>query len=203
MYLFSTPMWGFPYSSVGKQSACNGDPGSIPGLGRSPGKGKGYPLQYSGLENSMYCTVYGVTKSQTWLSDLKKKKCGAWLGVWWSKWEALFSWTGYHTSEHTDFQVCWFFFFLVQICWPPPERFSFRVVLISIIISFQFLLLFFYWRIIALQNFVVFCQTSTWISHRYTYIPFHLNIPLFPFLKYLSFYWSICWYIILNFLLLL
>ena len=48
-----------------------GDLGSIPGLGRSPGEGKGYPLQYSGLENSMDCTVYGVTKSWTklkWLS---------------------------------------------------------------------------------------------------------------------------------------
>ena len=46
----------FPGSSVGKESACNaGDPGSVPGLGRSPGEGKGYPLQYSGLENSMDC----------------------------------------------------------------------------------------------------------------------------------------------------
>ena len=45
---------GFPCGSAGKESACNvGDLGSIPGLGRSPGKGKGYPLQYSGLENSM------------------------------------------------------------------------------------------------------------------------------------------------------
>ena len=39
---------GFPDSSVGKESACNaGDPGSIPGSGRSPGEGTGYPLQYS------------------------------------------------------------------------------------------------------------------------------------------------------------
>jgi len=45
---------GFPGSSVGKESTCNaGDQGLIPGSGRSPGKGKGYPLQYSGLENSM------------------------------------------------------------------------------------------------------------------------------------------------------
>ena len=45
---------GFPCGSAGKESACNeGDLGSIPGLARSPGKGKGYPLQYSGLENSM------------------------------------------------------------------------------------------------------------------------------------------------------
>ena len=55
---------GFPDSSVGKESACNvGDPGSIPGLGRSPGEGKGYLLQYSGLENSMDCVVHGVTQS--------------------------------------------------------------------------------------------------------------------------------------------
>ena len=101
---------GFPDSSVGKESARNaGDPGSIPGSGRSTGEGKGYPLQYSwaslvarlvenppamwetwvrslgwedplekgkaahssilGLENSTDCTVHGVTKSQTRLSD--------------------------------------------------------------------------------------------------------------------------------------
>ena len=61
---------GFPDSSVGKESACNaGDPGSTPGSGRSAGEGKGYPLQYSGLENSMNGTVRGVTKSQTRLSD--------------------------------------------------------------------------------------------------------------------------------------
>ena len=46
-----------------------GDLGSIPGLGRFLGEGKGYQLQYSGLENSMDCIVHGVTKSRTWLSD--------------------------------------------------------------------------------------------------------------------------------------
>ena len=46
-----------------------GDLGSIPGLGRSPGEGKGYPFQYSGLENSMDHIVHGVTKSRTGLSD--------------------------------------------------------------------------------------------------------------------------------------
>jgi len=56
----------FPHSSVGKESTCNaGDLGSIPGLGRSAGEGKDYPLQYSGLENSIYCIVHGVTKSWT------------------------------------------------------------------------------------------------------------------------------------------
>ena len=63
-------MWGFPCGSAGKESACSvGDLGSIPGLGRSPGEGKGYPLQYSGLENSVGCIVHGVAKSQTRLSD--------------------------------------------------------------------------------------------------------------------------------------
>ena len=56
--------------SVGKESAGNaGDLGLIPGLWRSAGEGIGYPLQYSGLENSMDCIVNGVAKSQTWLSD--------------------------------------------------------------------------------------------------------------------------------------
>ena len=51
----------FPHSSVGKESARNaGDLGSIPGLGKSPGEGKGYPLQYSSLENSMDCIVHGL-----------------------------------------------------------------------------------------------------------------------------------------------
>ena len=62
--------WGFPGSSSGKGAACNaGDPSSIPGSGRSAGEAKGYPLQYSGLENSMDCEVHGVAKSQTLLSD--------------------------------------------------------------------------------------------------------------------------------------
>ena len=62
---------GFPGGSNNKESACNvGDPGSIPGLGRSPGEGNGYPLQYSCLENPMdrracQATVHGVAKSRT------------------------------------------------------------------------------------------------------------------------------------------
>ena len=61
---------GFPGGSADKESTCNaGDLGSIPGLGRSLGEGKGYPLQYSGLENSMNCIVHGVAKSRTRLSD--------------------------------------------------------------------------------------------------------------------------------------
>ena len=59
-------MMGIPCGSGGKESACNaGDLGSIPGLGRSPGEGKGYPLQYFGLENSMDCIVHMIPKSWT------------------------------------------------------------------------------------------------------------------------------------------
>ena len=58
MELFRIPR----HSAAGKESACNaGDPSSIPESGRSPGEGKGYPLQYSGLEN----TVHGVAELET------------------------------------------------------------------------------------------------------------------------------------------
>ena len=68
-------LMGFPCSSVGKESACSaGDPGSIPGLGRSPGEGNGNPLQYPCLENLMdrgtqWIAVHGVAKSRARLSD--------------------------------------------------------------------------------------------------------------------------------------
>jgi len=85
-------------SSVGKESTCNaGDPGSIPRLGRSTGEGKGYPLQYSGLENSMDCIVHGVTESDTteWLSlhfrleDARSSlgDAGLWNACYWSETE--------------------------------------------------------------------------------------------------------------------
>ena len=70
----------FPGGSAGEESACNvGDLGSIPGLGKYPREGKGYPLQYSGLENPMdrgtwRATVHGVTKSRTRLSDSNNKE---------------------------------------------------------------------------------------------------------------------------------
>ena len=60
----------FLSGSAGKKHACSvGDLSLIPGLGRSPGEGKGYPLQYPGLEKCMDCIVHGVTKSQTRLSN--------------------------------------------------------------------------------------------------------------------------------------
>ena len=73
---------GFPCGSAGKESSCNaGDLGSIPGLRKFPGEGKGYPLQYSGLENSMDYIAHGVAKSRTRLSEfhthilLVSRKC--------------------------------------------------------------------------------------------------------------------------------
>ena len=58
---------GFPDNSVGKESTCSvGDLDLIPGLGRSPGEGKGYPLQYSGLGNSMDWIVHGIAESGTY-----------------------------------------------------------------------------------------------------------------------------------------
>ena len=62
--------WDFPSSPVVKNLSSNArDMGSIPGFGRSPGEEKGYPLQYSGLENSMVSIVHGITKSRTRLSN--------------------------------------------------------------------------------------------------------------------------------------
>ena len=74
-------IFDFPGGSAGKESTCNaGDLGSIPGLGRSPGEGKGYPLQYSGLENSTDCIVYGVTKSWTRLNEFHFTSLHQWKG---------------------------------------------------------------------------------------------------------------------------
>ena len=71
---------GFPCGSAGKESTCNvGDLGSIPGLGRSPGEGKGYPLQYSGLENSVglwgcFVFVLGVVHALFTLNRISRIK---------------------------------------------------------------------------------------------------------------------------------
>ena len=105
---------GFPDSSAVKESACNErDPGLIPGLGRSPGEGKGYPFQYSSLENSMDGIVHGVAKSRTWLSNFHSLKhqwthssfyllccyfcsfanlCGRLMFLWTLSWEPHFHW---------------------------------------------------------------------------------------------------------------
>ena len=73
-------LWGFPGGLDGKESACSvGDPGSIPGLGRSPGEVNGNPLWYPCLKNSMawrawQAIVHGITESQTWLSNLTRTR---------------------------------------------------------------------------------------------------------------------------------
>ena len=72
MIYFHSRKTGFPDDLAGKESTCNAeDLDLIPGLGRYPGEGNGYPLQYSGLENSMDCLAHGITKSQTQLSNFE------------------------------------------------------------------------------------------------------------------------------------
>ena len=77
----TTESLGFPDGSDGKEPACSaGDPGSIPGSGRSPGEGNGNPLQYSCLENSIdrggwWAAVLGVAKSRTWLVVFNNGVC--------------------------------------------------------------------------------------------------------------------------------
>ena len=71
---FRSLLKGFPGGPDSKESACKGDPGSVPALGGSPGEGSGNPLQYSCLEKHMdrrdwRATVHGVAKSRTQLSD--------------------------------------------------------------------------------------------------------------------------------------
>ena len=79
---YSPLVMGFPHGSVGKESACNaGEPGSIPGLRRSPEEGNGNPLQYSCLENTMdrgawQATVHEVAKSRTGFSTAQHEVCG-------------------------------------------------------------------------------------------------------------------------------
>ena len=66
IYLYTCFLLGFLCGSTGKESTCSvGDLGLIPGLGRSPEEEKGYPVQYSGLENSVDYMVHGVVESDT------------------------------------------------------------------------------------------------------------------------------------------
>ena len=120
-----TPVFlGFPCGSAGKESACNaGDLDSIPGLGRSPGEGKGYPLQYSDLENSKGCIVHGVTKSWTQLSTFhsifpsfrvfsnESALCVRWPKYW------RFSFSISISNENSvliSFRIDWFVILVVQ-----------------------------------------------------------------------------------------
>ena len=86
--------FGFLCGSAGKESACNaGDWGSIPGLGRSPGEGKGHLLQYSGLEKSRDCIVLGGHKELDTTKQLSLS-----LSLKWSAQVAVQSWPGVPAS---------------------------------------------------------------------------------------------------------
>ena len=88
--------WGFPCSSIGKESACNaGEWGSIPGLGRSLGEGKGYPLQYSGLENPMDYSVHGIARiGHDWVTFTFTWNCPGTSGyvIYLADWGSRFTW---------------------------------------------------------------------------------------------------------------
>ena len=80
----------FPSGSVVKNPLANaGDAGLFPGVGRSPGEGKGYPLQYSGLENSMNCIVHGIAKNWTRLSDFHFTSLHFGKIIWRRKWQPI------------------------------------------------------------------------------------------------------------------
>ena len=118
-----TPVFlGFPCGLAGKESACNaGALGSIPGLGKSPGEGRGYPLQDPGLENSMDCIIHGVPKSgHDWVTfTLTAQLCTQWPRYRTStpeNFSVLISncsqWPRYRTSTRENFSV------LISNCWP-------------------------------------------------------------------------------------
>ena len=98
---------GFPCGSVGKESICNvGDLCSILGLGRSPGEGRGYPLQYLGLENSMSCIVYGVAKSQTRLSNFHFHSKDEEYCLWFSYMPVIFLLQNVSVQHKTNTCIC-------------------------------------------------------------------------------------------------
>ena len=133
----------FPSGSDSKVSACSaGDPGSIPGSGRSPGDGNGNPLQYSCLENSVdrrawQVTVHAVTQNQTWLTNTFSFILIQLIHIWILYWRIATS-----------------FFFLSRI-----------------LSSLFFPFIFISWWLIMFQDFSGFCHTLTWISHGFTCVP--------------------------------
>ena len=113
---------GVPCDSAGKESACNaGDLGSIPGLRRSPGEGKGCPLHYSGLENPMDFIVHGVANSQTGLSDFHfHLLSGMLLANWIISPTLSSSLSGSYSSKYLPEKMCSLnFFFFFQVAFSP------------------------------------------------------------------------------------
>ena len=102
---------GFPCGSAGKESACNvGDLDSIPGLGRSPGEGKGYTLQCSGLENSVVCIVHGHRVRHDWATFTFRAECAQGYA-----WHDLLRGDGLDFSLWSFGLQHWNFSFLVQL----------------------------------------------------------------------------------------
>ena len=107
-----------PCGSAGKGSAWNaGDLGLIPGLGRSPGEGKGYSLQYSGMENFMDCIGPGVTKSWTQLSNFH-------FHFTFFKFYSRRGWNGYSSFCVLHFIAYWrcVFVYQLKVCGNPVSR---------------------------------------------------------------------------------
>ena len=114
--------FGFPCGSAGKESTCNtGDLDSFPKLGRSPGDGKGYPLQHAGLENSMDSRVHVVAKSRTQLSDIH-----------FTSLHIMNSYTRVLKSLVTFY--CWYYLLLVKMV---TVKFLFYKITINIWISYS------------------------------------------------------------------
>ena len=112
LILFPLGTVGFPGGSAGKESTCNaGDLGLIPGLGRSPGEGKGYPHQYSCLENSMDCIVHGIAKSQIQLSDFFISWHNGKESTWQCREQGFHSWSPKtftcHGATQPLYHNCW------------------------------------------------------------------------------------------------
>ena len=138
-----TIMQDFPDSSVGKESARNaGDPSSVPGLGRSSGEGKGYPLQYPSLESSMDYIIHGVAKSQTQLSNFHFSSLQAisnsYKQIWVKPVRVERAWNAY-TSTPASWSEGWRWICMHRIQWsqhnhplptpahlciPPPRMYS-------------------------------------------------------------------------------
>ena len=150
--------WGFPCSSAGKESTCNaGDPGSIPGLGRSPGEGIGYPLQYSGLEDSMDCISMGLQRVRhDWVTFTSHGQTEPRLGSPTSQAGELRPWEGLPSPlcSHSLLRLCWLI--LMWCCWqhlvalwwlfPPPISCWHTNALVRKIFSF------FYYIILRLNH---------------------------------------------------
>ena len=132
-----------PGGSAGKESACNaGDLGLIPGLGRSPGGGTGYPLQHSGLENPTDWIVHGVTQSQTRLNEFhfhcwqfgSVVASLSFFAISWSVWSVLSHFPSFRTSNSVSFYFCFLFILLMgvkSVSWFPP------IVFFSLLLDFS------------------------------------------------------------------